>query len=110
MAAATFTKLRSGDWGIRATFDVAPGAPVTVARKDGTTTVVTVGRVIWKGDGVVLATIDRDGKAKSSKARRGPWTCYVCGGTSKDPACQRCWECGLPFHGRGHGDGTCGYC
>lgn len=53
----TFSKLRSGAWGIRSTLPLAPGERVTVERRDGSRSTVTVDRVVWSGGGVWLAAI-----------------------------------------------------
>jgi hypothetical protein len=51
---ATFTKLRSGEWGIRIVhetpFDApAAGDEIEVTKKDGSTDTATVKNVIWTG-------------------------------------------------------------
>jgi hypothetical protein len=61
----TYAKLNDGSWGIRADGALAVGQTVTVTKRDGTTKSETVGRVIWKGDGVTLAAI---GTTPSSSA------------------------------------------
>lgn len=59
---ATFTKLRSGDWGLRGK-GLVEGQMVTVYRRDGSKALVQVGRVIWKGgDGTSVAEIVRSGR------------------------------------------------
>ena len=54
---ATYTKLKSGEWGIRSTSPVEPGSRVTVATKTGGSKTETVKKIIWSGNGVWLAAI-----------------------------------------------------
>lgn len=56
---ATYTKLRSGEWGIRSTEPVCAGQTVLVTKRSGERNPETVGRVVWSGDGVVLCSISR---------------------------------------------------
>lgn len=60
-ATATYTKLKSGDWGIRIEGDAVPGQGITVSKKDGTTKREIVQSVIWRGNGIALATIAKSG-------------------------------------------------
>lgn len=57
MATATYTKLKSGAWGVRVNGSVTAGTTVTVTKKDGSTKVETVAKVIFSGDGVSLCAI-----------------------------------------------------
>ena len=78
---ATYTKLRSGEWGIRVTGNApVAGQFVTVTKRDGTTKKETVTRVLWSGDGVYLCAIAP--KASSSPPKRG--------GLSDDDRCEVC--------------------
>lgn len=53
----TFSKLKSGSWGISGV-NLEPGAVVTVTKKSGETTDAIVGRILWTGaDGTQLATL-----------------------------------------------------
>jgi hypothetical protein len=58
---ATFTKLRSGDWGLRVVRDSGympkAGEYVRVVKKSGEASVKPVGRVIWNDDQIALCTI-----------------------------------------------------
>jgi hypothetical protein len=57
---ASYTKLRSGAWGLRGPSAViTEGADVAVRLKSGKITRQRVGRVLWAGDGVAIATIAR---------------------------------------------------
>jgi hypothetical protein len=63
-------KLRDGSWGVRVTspFPPASGAGVLVAKKDGTSKIETVDRVLWSGDGAHLCTV-------VAKPKRGACAC-----------------------------------
>lgn len=68
--AVTFTKLRTGEWGLRITGRAPrPGDVVRVAKKNGTTAVETVGTVVWSGNGVTLATIRKTAPAPKPTPR-----------------------------------------
>ena len=53
----TWTKLRDGSWGLRATEALVEGATIVVAKKDGSTSTVKVGRAVWNGNGVWLYAV-----------------------------------------------------
>lgn len=93
-----FTKLRSGAWGIRGLErEVVEGATVTVHRRDGSTSVVTVDRVIWSGDGVALAAITSDRQPRQPRPRRSNrGECYECG--EWGPSGQPCRHCREGYH------------
>jgi hypothetical protein len=87
----TFTKLRSGSWGIKSTTPVAKGDRVEVAKKSGERQTVTVERVVWSGNGVWLCAIRSEPRSSGSR-HGGRYLCEECGeyvtpGTS-------CWETG----------------
>lgn len=66
----TYTKLRSGSWGIRSTSKIEAGQSVTVTKKSGETKLETIDRVIWTDGKVWLASIS---PAKSqSQSQSGP--------------------------------------
>lgn len=70
--ATTYTKLRSGSWGVRSTERLSAGQRVTVTKKDGTTKVETIDRVIWTDGTVSLASIAQsDSSSRSSHRRSG---------------------------------------
>jgi hypothetical protein len=88
--AATYTKLRSGAWGLRVTGGVpTPGSPVPVRKRDGTVNAEVVGRVIWT-DGLTVwlcsALVLTAPKAKAKKAAR-PRAWSPCG----NPGCSPTW-------------------
>ena len=90
---ATWSRLRDGGWGLRVTGPVGSGSRVTARRADGTTSVEVVGRVIWRGDGVTLATVQAParpsgggGYARSRSRRWAP-----CGYPGCSPSyCDEC--------------------
>lgn len=88
--ATTFTKLRDGTWGLRSTDRLTAGQEVLVEKRDGTTQTAMVGRVLWSGDGVTLASIADDGsREKASNARGGRRShggsiCAACGRSGAD--------------------------
>lgn len=54
----TYTKLKDGSWGIRGTTsEIRAGSTVTVVKKSGERKTETVGKVLWTGDGIALATV-----------------------------------------------------
>jgi hypothetical protein len=67
----TFTKLKSGDWGLKSYRELVEGFTIQVTTKAGGQRDARVGRRIWS-DGVVwLYAIDRgDGDGAPSKAGR----------------------------------------
>ena len=55
-----FKRLKSGAWGLTGPDDLLqPGTVVAVAKRGGTSSTVTVGRVLWSGDGKAICTIAR---------------------------------------------------
>lgn len=65
----TYSKLKSGNWGIRSTQEIAAGDTVTVTLKDGTSRDEKVERVVWSGDGVwIAAVVGKDGRKPAPKA------------------------------------------
>jgi hypothetical protein len=53
----SYTKLRNGDWGLRAPEATRDGEILNVTKKSGERKTETVGTVIWRGNGVALCTI-----------------------------------------------------
>ena len=97
----TYTKLRDDSWGIRATSEIKAGQVVTVTTKAGVSKTETVGKVLWSGNGVWLATkVVGATVATTSTTKRN-------GSTMTG----RCWECGaaMPKWKADRGD-ECGYC
>lgn len=95
--AASYTKLKSGEWGIRITeSSVKAGDAVTVRKKDGTTKQETVQKVIWTGNGVTLCAIaqrEYAGSSRNSGRSRKGWTGCSCGSIDGEPRASDCWQC-----------------
>jgi hypothetical protein len=91
---ATWTKLKTGDWGLRLSLDEAvEGRTVTVRKKSGETQQKTVGRVLWRGADAALATVASGGH--SSYARDDAYCYYRCpvGGFICSPKNGPCHDC-----------------
>lgn len=56
---ATFTKLKNGDWGVRVEGEVTEGQSIVVTKKDGSTDVKTIQKVLWNKDGISLCSIEQ---------------------------------------------------
>ena len=86
---ASWTKLKSGAWGIKTRGDAPkPGEAVTVTKANGETRTVTVARVIWRGEGVALCSIEGNDNSTRSNGSNGGSS----GGRSS-----RAWApCGYP--------------
>jgi len=68
---ATYTKLRSGDWGIRVQGSVEAGAVLTVTKKSGEAKAETVAKVVWSGNGITLCAIGQSARPTSASNGRG---------------------------------------
>lgn len=68
MSVATYTKLKSGGWGVRVVGTAKAGDRVTVTTKAGVKKVETVTAVVWSGNGVTLCAIDQ--KVKGAVTER----------------------------------------
>lgn len=76
--AATYTKLKSGNWGIRVVGSVRDGQSITVTKKSGETKTETVSRVVWSGNGITLAAIaDSRGSYTGSRSRYSSHSDYI---------------------------------
>lgn len=53
----TYAKLRSGDWGVRASVPVEPGAVVQVTKQSGEVKDEIIDKVLWRGEGIALCSI-----------------------------------------------------
>jgi hypothetical protein len=90
--ATTYTKLRSGAWGVRCTDAVTVGDTVTVTKRDGSVKSETIATIVWRGDGVTLAAIAAKGTATAAPAR-GRRTGCACGSIEDSPRDSDCASC-----------------
>lgn len=70
--ANTYTKLRSGDWGIRLDSPAQPGDVVVVEKKSGERKTEVVGRILRTGDDYCLATIESGAPRRNRSSRHEP--------------------------------------
>jgi hypothetical protein len=97
MTTATWTKLRSGDWGLRIAGTVRKGEAVMAIRKDGRTEQVAVDRIVWSGNGITLATV---AGRRSHSGHSGRRACITGGNCSSFGSGRSCggYDCdGYPF-------------
>jgi hypothetical protein len=96
---ATWAKLRDGSWGVRLTSVGSPGDQVTVRKKSGQTSKVTLGRLIWTDRSVWLFTVGTGGSSGSSGSSgsrshsHGRWTGCSCGSIEDEPRDSDCASC-----------------
>lgn len=80
---ASYTKLKSGEWGIRVPGTATAGQTVNVVTKAGKSKTETIARVVWTGNGVSLCTVVQRGADAPTTAargsRRGGNVCAECG-------------------------------
>ena len=89
---ASYTKLHSGEWGVRVDGKPAVGSQVTVTKKAGGTSVETISGVVWSGPDrtfpsktVSICAIERTPSgSRGRSSSRGNLAPYG----------QRCPECG----------------
>lgn len=88
----TYTKLKSGNWGIRSTEALQEGQVVTVTKKNGETKTEAVDKVVWSGNGVWLAAVrpsDRPRRDPDAPGRNGMMPgCGACRGLGR--MCKQC--------------------
>lgn len=88
---ATFTKLRSGEWGVKVQGTAKAGQQVTVTKKGGDTKQVTIAKVVWSGKGVAICAIESSsGSAKKSRCCKYCGVEWYAGGFRRDGVC---WDC-----------------
>jgi hypothetical protein len=71
---ATWARLRDGAWGLRVQGEARTGDTVRAVRASGASALVRVGRIVWSGEGVTLATAGeevREPRAEAAPRRRG---------------------------------------
>ncbi len=99
---ATYTKLKDGSWGIRVVGKVTTGQTVTVTKKSGESKQETVGKVLWTGDGITLATVSGSPSSPSAPSRLNRYSrrrssSLYCGGECPVSGLRCCSENG-PCH------------
>lgn len=95
---ASYTKLKSGEWGIRVEGAARQGQQVTVKKKDGTTKTETVTQIVWSGNGITLCAIAQrepsyTPRAGGSGRSRGRRTGCSCGSYEDEVNEGDCWTC-----------------
>lgn len=97
---ATYTKLKSGEWGIRVTgAKPKPGASISVTKKDGSTKSEVVANVIASFDNgsTHLCAVRKPGEQpavggyRSSRRPSRSRTCPTCGGNEENQV--ECMDC-----------------
>lgn len=71
---ATYTKLKDGNWGLRIQGVTDDVDVVTVTKKSGEIKTEYVDRILWRGNGIMLATIARKPRRISREDQ-----CELCG-------------------------------
>lgn len=93
---ATYTKLRSGEWGIRVEGDIRSGNSILVRKKNGEAKPETVDRVIWCGDGITLCSVLRGRSGSGGGTRTSGKVCWEtgarCYSTDGSPYCDECGD------------------
>ena len=90
----TYTKLRTGAWGVRSTERLTAGQTVTVERRDGTRKAETIHTIVWTGQGVTIAALAPKGAAAAAEApaaarpERGVRGCGDCARSGR--MCRQC--------------------
>lgn len=103
---ATYTKLRSGDWGVRVQGTVSAGAKLTVTKKSGERKIETIAKVVWSGNGITLAAIGTRsgggarygsyatiGARQEARMERTGWSGCSCGSIEDNPRDSDCRQC-----------------
>lgn len=104
-ASASYNKLRDGSWGIKVQGSAKPGDRITVTKRDGSSKVETVDKVVWSGNGVAICSVietrgasssssggRRNAHGNTSRAPAGTYECEECGEYVRKGT--RCWETG----------------
>lgn len=85
---ASWTKLKSGDWGVTVSGVVKVGDSIEVKTKGGKVKTVTITRIVWSGGGKSICAVEQE--AKQSRRNEG-WRgngCSAC--RAKGDWCDRC--------------------
>lgn len=85
---ATYTKLNDGAWGLRIVGTAKAGDTVAATTKAGKTEQKVVGRVLFAGNGITLATIGGTSDGGATPTPRAEKPCYC-----DDPENNWCPRC-----------------
>lgn len=91
---ATYTKLNSGEWGVRVPVELGlkEGAVVAITKKDGTVKDEVIAKVLWEGNGIRLCSIrkeeHRTNRYRRSSTAPGGRKCPMCGSRE----CAKAWN------------------
>jgi len=88
--ATTYTKLRTGAWGVRSTDRLTVGQTVTVERRDGSRKSETIAQIVWRGEGITLAAVAPKGAAAEPRGRRTGCSCGSIEDSPRDSDCASC--------------------
>jgi len=100
MLNATWSKGRQGDWLARVAGAAQPGDQAIVRSLDGREKTVRLGRIVWSGEGVTLATIAREGEGEG-----GGQPAAQAGGGQRGRGVRAGWRpCGYPGCNPGYCD------
>ncbi len=98
---ATFTKLKSGEWGVRVPYKVEAGQQISVYPQSGDVKQVVIEKVIWKGNGIWLCAIEQ---------RKRPRTKRDAAWAEKTGQCRSCSNAYVDAPHHRAMEGYCGYC
>jgi hypothetical protein len=90
-APASFTKMKDGSWGLRIQGTAKAGQSIAVQKRDGGSKTVEIGRVVWTGNGISLATISGSGSTQRATARPARASRYS---ADRAPGGRKCSYCG----------------
>jgi hypothetical protein len=88
--ATTYTKLRTGAWGVRSTDRLTVGQTVTVTKRDGSVKTETIHTIVWTGQGITLAALAPKGAAAAPRGRRTGCSCGSIEDSPRDSDCAGC--------------------
>ena len=93
----SYTKLRSGEWGVRSDQAIKEGEIVSVTVKTGAnagkTKTETVKKIVWTDGKVWLAAVEKKDAAPAERRGNRPYECEECG--DRVTSGSRCWETGM---------------
>lgn len=90
---ATYTKLKSGAWGVR----VEGGTPhvgqsITVTKRDGSARLEVIEKIVFSGNGITLCAVEQS-TARTKRASRGRRTGCQCGSIEGEYQESDCLSC-----------------